>query len=92
MDRVGAGERRHPDDLRHREIGLDRAHSLADLIGRARLEAMQRQLVLFREDGDRRQPQLVRRPEHPDCDLGTVGDERFCDFGQGLIHAKLESL
>ena len=66
---------RDADDLVDREIGLERPLAPADLIGLVGLEAVQRELVLLGIDRDRLDAELGRRAEHPDRDLGTVGDK-----------------
>ena len=80
MDRVHAGLDRHPDDVLDVEIGLDRPLAAPDLVGLVRLEAVQRQLVLFGEDGDGPQSKLVGGPEDANRDFGPVGDK---DLGNG---------
>ena len=76
MDRVGLGVARDPDHLVDREIGLERALAPADPVGLVGLEPVQRELVLLRIDGDRRDAELGRGAEDPDRDLGPVGDEQ----------------
>jgi hypothetical protein len=56
----------------------------ADLITFIRLEAVQRQLVLFRPNGDGFYPQLVRCPENSDRNFGSVGNKYFRYFQDGL--------
>src|SRR4029453_5910130 len=64
------------DHLIDGEVGLDRTSTLADLVGLVRLETVQRELVLLRIDGDRRDAQLGRSAKDADGDFGAVGDEK----------------
>ena len=79
MDRIGLGLAGDPEHVGDREIGLDRPHPLADLVGLVRLEAVEGELVLLGKDRDGAYAQFVRRPEHADRDLGPVRDENLPD-------------
>ncbi len=85
MDGVGAGQFGDAQDFVDRQVAFDRAHlgiemgASADLIGFVRLEAVQRQLVLFRPDGDGLQPQFIGRAKDANGDFGAVGDEYLRD-------------
>src|SRR5690606_26390812 len=61
------------------QIGLDRTLAPADQISLVRLEAVQRQLVLFGITGNGPQTELIGRTEHPDGDLAAIGDKDFAD-------------
>ncbi len=82
MDRVGARQLGHADDLGDGQIGRDRPQPLADAIGLVRLEAVQAQLVLLGIDGDRLLAQLVGRAHHANGNLAPVRHQNL------LEHAK----
>ncbi|MNX63529.1 hypothetical protein D3C86_945310 [compost metagenome] len=90
MDRVCSGELGHADNLLDRKIALDRPHVLgemrpsANLIGFVRLEAVQRQLVLFRPNRNGFNPKLIRCPENADRNFGSVGNKYFRYLQDGL--------
>ena len=79
MDRIGLRFAGDADDLGDRQIGLDRAETLADLVGFVGLEAVEGELVLFGEDRDRAHAQFIGRAEDADGDFGSIGDENFLD-------------
>src|SRR5690606_28393521 len=90
MDRVGAAHLRHADDLVYGEIGGDRPHPFTDPVCLVRLEAVERELVLLRVDGDRALPEFVCRPHHANRDLAAIGDQDLVEtlHGEGSrIHA-----
>jgi hypothetical protein len=66
MDGVHLGLARHPQNLVNRKIGLDRAFSLADLIGLVGLEAVEGKLVLLGIDGHGRDAQFRGGAENAD--------------------------
>ena len=72
MDRVGARLLRRADVLLREEIARD----LDRLVGGARV---QRALVVGRDDGDGRDPELTARAKDPQRDLAAVGDEQLPD-------------
>ncbi len=86
MDSVGTGVGGDAQHFVDRQIGLNRPHrrgemgAPADPVGLVGLEAVQRQLVLFGEDGDGADAQLVGGAQHPDGDFGSVGDEQLADI------------
>ena len=75
MNGIRARLARHPDDIVHVEIGLDRraagGHEIA-LIGG---EAMACTAIRFGENGDRARVELLRGAHDADGDLAAVGDE-----------------
>ena len=81
MDRVGAGFAGDADDLGDRvdDRPRSRPRPPADLIGLVGLEAVEGELVLLGEDGDRLDAEFGRGAEDADGDLGTVGDEDLAD-------------
>ena len=84
VDRVGAALDGHPHDVLVVEVGPDRVALLADLVGLVGLEPVLGPAVLVREDGDRPRAELGGRPERPDGDLATVGDEDLGEHGGDL--------
>ena len=86
MDGVAAVLARHPHDVVDGEVGLHRPQSLADLVAFVRLEAVEGELVLFGIDGDGGDLQLIGRPQHPDRDFASVGDQQAPDRGDGFSH------
>ena len=85
MDRVRAGQLRHPDDLGDRQVRRDRPQPLADPVGLVRLEAVQAQLVLLGIDRDGALAHLVGRAHHPDGDLAPVCDKDLLELGHGTL-------
>jgi hypothetical protein len=67
------------NDLGDRQIGGKRSEPLADLIGLVGLEAVEGELVLFSEDRDGLQSELIGGPEDADRDLGPIGDKDLAD-------------
>ena len=63
--------------------------ALADLVGLVDLEAVQRQLVLFGEDGDGADGEFIGGAQDADGDFGAVGDEQLADFCQSATTAVL---
>ncbi len=70
----------HPQDLGHGQIGLGGLHRLADQVAFVRLEAMQREAVLVRVDGDGTNAQLAGRPHDADGDLAAIGYQDALDL------------
>ncbi len=62
------------------QIGFDRAHAFADLVGLVGLEAVQAQFVLFGINCNGSLAEFVRRAADPNCDLTAVGDEDFLEI------------
>jgi len=50
------------------------------MIGFVCLEAMERQLVLLREDGDGTNAELGRGSKYPDSDFGAIGYQQLGDW------------
>src|SRR5436190_1781816 len=75
MDRLGPADARNVQDALGRQVALSR-WSWPDpvrLIGKARVE---RPLIGVRVHGNRLDPELGARSDHPDGDLGAVRDEQ----------------
>jgi hypothetical protein len=79
VDRVGPVLLGDRDDLLDVQITLDGLPAVlrADLVRLVGLEAVEREAVLVRVDGDRLEPKLRGRPEHADGDLAPVGNQQF---------------
>ena len=77
MDRVDALLLGQRDDAVDVEIGLDRALALADQIGLVGLEAVQREAILLRIDGDGAHAQFVGGAEDADGDFAAIQCEEF---------------
>ncbi|CUK10209.1 hypothetical protein PH7735_03425 [Shimia thalassica] len=84
MDRIRATFLGHADDLVNREICRNRPHPLANPIGLVRLETVQRQLVLFRENSNRPLPHLIRSAHHTDRNLTTVRYQNLVEVRHGF--------
>ena len=102
MDSIRAGQLGDADDFLDRQIAFDRSEiprqmrATTNLITFVRLEAVQREFVLFGPDGDRFQTELVGGAKDADRDFRTVGDK---DLGywqfdlpkticQGIVHLR----
>ena len=89
MDRVDLCGNRDPDHLFDREIGLERSKmqfarsAPPDKIGLVRLEAVERELVLFGIDRHRLDSEFGRCAKHADRDLAAVGDEKPLNAARG---------
>ena len=79
IDRVGAAAHGGADDLLHRQVGPHRVARLADLVGLVSLGAVQRVSVLVGVDRGGGDAQFVGRPERPDRNLATIGNEQLGD-------------
>ena len=88
MHGIGAGALGDAQDFGDGEVCLDRPErplemrAAADLVGLVGLEAMQRELVLLREQPDGPDAKLVCSAKNPDGDLRAVRDENFADVRQ----------
>src|SRR5262249_777693 len=80
VDVVLAGE---GDDALNVEVRPNRFARLADPVGFVRLEAVQREAILVRIDGDGPNAQFVRGTEHADGDLAPIGNQQFADRMDG---------
>lgn len=91
MNGVGARKLGDPDHLVDRQIAFDRPEiarqmrTTADLVALIRLEAMQRQLVLFRPDRHRFDSELVGRAEHANGYFRAIGNEYLGNGQNGLL-------
>ena len=77
MDKGRAALLGNRDDAVDIEIGLHRTEAGANPIAFIGLEAVQRQLVLFRIDRDRAQAELGSGAHDADGDFTAIGDEEF---------------
>ena len=77
VDGVGSGLGRDPDDLVDRQVGGDRAHSLADAVRLVGLGAMQREPVFVGEDRHRGLAHLVGGAQDANRDLAAVRHQNF---------------
>ena len=77
MDRVDVRLLGHAHDPGNIEVGLHRPEVIADHIAFVRLEAVQRESVLARIDGDSAQAKLGGGAAHADGDFAAVGDQEL---------------
>ena len=81
MDRVDVVLNGLLDDVWNIQIGADRFALSPDFISLISFEAVQRESIFVRVDGDGSDTQLGRRSEHANCNFATIGDQQSFDFG-----------
>ena len=81
MDRVDVVLNGRLDDVWNIQIGADRFALSPDFVSLIGLEAVQREPIFVRVDGDGSDTQFGRRSEHANRNFATIGDQQSFDFG-----------
>lgn len=74
MDRIGARGFGNADDFLDGQIGRNRPHTFADLVGFVSFETVEGQFVLFGVDRYSAFPEFVCRAHNANGNLAAVGD------------------